>query len=133
MRDVLDHVGDDLHVTSGEEAAAAAAGDALGEFASATDTYGSLPSWNIVVICTVGGVLFFELICHQVQQDIGIAYTYVCINCTVLFGWVCRGVTLSGPRLRRLALQRLSRWCLSHCCLCVRWKMWWVQLFEHVK
>ncbi|CAN0315871.1 unnamed protein product, partial [Ectocarpus sp. 12 AP-2014] len=45
----------------------AAAGDALGELAE-KDTYGSLPSWNIVVICTVGGVLFFELVCHQMNH-----------------------------------------------------------------
>ncbi|CAB1110578.1 unnamed protein product [Ectocarpus sp. CCAP 1310/34] len=47
--------------------AGVAAGDALGELA-AKETYGSLPSWNIVVICTVGGVLFFELICHQMNH-----------------------------------------------------------------
>lgn len=69
MQDVLDHVGDDAHATSAgvaDAAAVAAAVDGLGELASAEDKYGSLPSWNIVVICTVGGVLFFELICHQV-------------------------------------------------------------------
>lgn len=32
------------------------------------DEYGSLPSWNIVVICTVGGILFFEHICHEVRE-----------------------------------------------------------------
>ncbi|CAM9604930.1 unnamed protein product, partial [Ascophyllum nodosum] len=32
------------------------------------DEYGNLPSWNIVVICTVGGVLFFEHICHQLNH-----------------------------------------------------------------
>ncbi len=46
-------------------AAAAAAGEALGELAG-EKKYGSLPSWNIVVLGTVGGILFFELICHQV-------------------------------------------------------------------
>lgn len=53
---------------AGAAAAGAAAGDALGELAG-KETYGSLPSWNIVVICTVGGVLFFELICHQVNTN----------------------------------------------------------------
>lgn len=79
MRDVLDHVGDDPDVTPGGAAVAAvAAGDALGEFASAEDKYGSLPSWNIVVICTVGGVLFFELICHQVQCSIQVLCIFTC-------------------------------------------------------
>lgn len=53
------------HAASG---AAAAAADAIGELAAKDEKYGSLPSWNIVVICTVGGILFFELICHQVSR-----------------------------------------------------------------
>lgn len=62
-------VPDGPHAASGgveAAAAAAAAADALGDFAGEKVDYGALPSWNLVVLCTVGGILFFELICHQV-------------------------------------------------------------------
>lgn len=63
------HVAGDSHAASGgvEAAAAAAAADALGDLAGEKVDYGALPSWNLVVLCTVGGILFFELICHQVR------------------------------------------------------------------
>eukprot|EP00903_Cladosiphon_okamuranus_P015597 g14402.t1 len=70
MENALEHFheGDDHHAASGAAAAAAAA-DALGDFAGEKKTdYGALPSWNLVVLCTVGGILFFELICHQMNH-----------------------------------------------------------------
>lgn len=74
MENALEHLhaADDPHAASGgvgAAGAAAAAADALGEFAGEKDgEYGNLPSWNLVVLCTVGGILFFELICHQVGR-----------------------------------------------------------------